>query len=1016
MDMDGKINVNAHGNQSQINANNNYMTELTTTNPFRNRGRGYGPAEIDLEPLFGTQDEQRIMEGFTSASGQVYVGRYGVDGRAGYDDPSDRRDDWSEYQHFGLPFGSFTPATIDGVPGTLGNHYQSSAMDVWGRFSMGWELQNTGAGGFDYQWVGMPIANVATSTLEIEVQNSPYETSFAPGPFAGARDYDNNGFADDALYTPAELQRVLRPNDPDAFLMPERLEANAATTWGNPLNRMMVTTDSYEVPTIFEARKSWYSNPRTSMSSSSLAEKLYEILSSTNNGNVGVPASPQRNEIIRANIANALLPNTLPPEERYRRELLAPEIRRGRPMDINRPFGDGVDNNGNEVVDEVFVSAGQTESTNESILHPVTNVNHQFDHDFDSVTPNDNDAYLARAVFARQLYMLILLTTQWTDRNGDSKVDTSDWFDFNGDGNDNAEDLVDYRRVVAQWCINVVDFRDPDSICTPFEVDLQPWDGWDVDGDLTTDEGANRHVFWGTERPELVITETMAAHDRRTQNTDLDPEGEFINDPGGGDLGSAGGGDIDFDTHLLPVASAFFELYNPWIQNKADQIFPAEFYATRNNRTGVDLQKLSPADNDSPVWRMIASAGDQRELDPDDPSNNESNDVVAVQREIYFVKPGVTELLNTGMAYYPPTNITVNPLEPGRYAVVGSATAEDGNLYQTWFGRRTNANPNADLLLADTRSITLEPLNNNNNGRVTLRQWDPTTNAMVSEVREGIIALPISRYYDTTNNNDVTRSFGLSDPAPMLWYDNVMTTDTTKMIDIRPSIDPASGLPDGFALYDAADTNADVPLYVDSPADRQIPYANNDFNRFLRFDGLHSGYKTIHLQRLANPLEAYDSITNPYLTVDSNAVDLFTFNGVENDADPLNDMELIERFGSFERRDGGDPTDGTVGLAEPGQVVGTDGRYRMLWKNNLSGKHPTPQQVMDDSPTTVGDQHFLSRNFANSLGLMNDAYVTPPTGGNQNMPFAWLQWNNRPYASALELANVPYTSSYWLPR
>ncbi len=33
---------------------------------------------------------------------------------------------------------------------------------------------------------------------------------------------------------------------------------------------------------------------------------------------------------------------------------------------------------------------------------------------------------------------------------------------------------------------------------------------------------------------------------------------------------------------------------------------------------------------------------------------------------------------------------------------------------------------------------------------------------------------------------------------------------------------------------------------------------------------------------------------------------------------------------------------------------------------------------------------------------------------NPPQPFAWLTWNNRPYTSALELANVPHTSSYWL--
>jgi hypothetical protein len=43
---------------------------------------------------------------------------------------------------------------------------------------------------------------------------------------------------------------------------------------------------------------------------------------------------------------------------------------------------------------------------------------------------------------------------------------------------------------LAQYAINVVDFRDADSIMTPFEFDIYPFNasGWNVDGDLTTNE------------------------------------------------------------------------------------------------------------------------------------------------------------------------------------------------------------------------------------------------------------------------------------------------------------------------------------------------------------------------------------------------------------------------------------------------------------------------------------------------------------------------------------------------
>ncbi|MBI3462810.1 MAG: hypothetical protein HY000_07085, partial [Planctomycetes bacterium] len=75
---------------------------------------------------------------------------------------------------------------------------------------------------------------------------------------------------------------------------------------------------------------------------------------------------------------------------------------------------------------------------------------------------------------------------------------------------------------LAQLAVNIVDFRDADSIMTGFEYDRFPGDdtngdgnGWDVDGDLTTNEGAHRGVVWGFERPHIVINETLAYYDTR---------------------------------------------------------------------------------------------------------------------------------------------------------------------------------------------------------------------------------------------------------------------------------------------------------------------------------------------------------------------------------------------------------------------------------------------------------------------------------------------------------------------
>ena len=71
----------------------------------------------------------------------------------------------------------------------------------------------------------------------------------------------------------------------------------------------------------------------------------------------------------------------------------------------------------------------------------------------------------------------------------------------------------------AQWVANIVEFRDSDSTMTPFEFDTNPADGWDVDGNVKTTNDAKpaqRDVVFGCERPEIVIAETCAWEDDTT--------------------------------------------------------------------------------------------------------------------------------------------------------------------------------------------------------------------------------------------------------------------------------------------------------------------------------------------------------------------------------------------------------------------------------------------------------------------------------------------------------------------
>ncbi len=385
-------------------------------------------------------------------------------------------------------------------------------------------------------------------------------------------------------------------------------------------------------------------------------------------------------------------------------QLLPPEVLAGYKMDINRPFGDGRDNNGNGIVDEP-VEAGEpwVDLNGDGVWQPgepfidldgdglfyadkdedgfidrlatrdITGDgvidNNDLEPVLDSLweqqlgTPayvdnvmskdvtgngkfldaNGNgvwdsgetifrdDAHLARQLYARHLYVLMLLLTDEDylapydpfdpSVRGFLRISARELTD-DGRLSDNSqsdraarrEALRRYTcRQIAQWAVNCVDFRDSDACNTPFEFDTNPWDGWNcvnsqdgsvfpLDGDVATDEnhqqvfdwdniGADGHklmtnpiptltdgiqvgnrllpgdttrdVVWGVERPELLISETLAFHDTRLEDrvTTEDKGDNYLSAPG---ASTDRPQDDDLDQRLEPRGSLFVEIYNPW--------------------------------------------------------------------------------------------------------------------------------------------------------------------------------------------------------------------------------------------------------------------------------------------------------------------------------------------------------------------------------------------------------------------------------------------------------------------
>ena len=138
-------------------------------------------------------------------------------------------------------------------------------------------------------------------------------------------------------------------------------------------------------------------------------------------------------------------------------KLVARDLLMGLRMDVNRPFGNSHDDNGNLVVDE----PSEIQSGLETLKW---NPNIRFDHDNDGLVKNNQGNLIdvnpqPRYHFAKQLYILL------------TKLVDGARIDVDGDGEATSRETA---FLLAQWAVNVVDFRDPDAIMTPFEFDLNP--------------------------------------------------------------------------------------------------------------------------------------------------------------------------------------------------------------------------------------------------------------------------------------------------------------------------------------------------------------------------------------------------------------------------------------------------------------------------------------------------------------------------------------------------------------
>jgi hypothetical protein len=615
-----------------------------------------------------------------------------------------------------------------------------------------------------------------------------------------------------------------------------------------------------------------------------------------------------------------------------RPSLLSWDLQLGVKMDINRPFGDGTDNSatsdpGYRVVDEPGEYA--TESQNNVFglagsafaAQALTNGR---DVNGDGTT-DVADQDRARELYARHLYVLAILASEGV------------WGAI--------EDTSAYRRQIAQWAVNVADFRDPDSIMTRFQYDdsFSPATETSLPSSTWTIDEETSPVVWGCERPELLITEALAWRNIRED----------------------GGNQVPHTWTDTGTGGLVFELYHPWTssttEGKRANPLPAELAADTDGKNSryefgstIDLSKNNP--DGQPVFQLVVVDDDASDdvddlrTDPTWPRDGEK----PLRRVIYLGTCDPAELNGLpkdaeGKQHIPRSAAASDPttIQPGQFAIIGGPT-------------KNGAGP---LIL---------PIQNDPNAETA-----------------GLEFL-LDSFSDTEPVEPLQLTDGLAETITAVSADgNALDATNRKTARVLPK-DVADG-PIGALLCVGDATNVDASPSIRLP---RGPTGSPDLNyiRDARFRVL--------LRRLANPLLAYDGKLNPYVTIDSLT---FQDHGVihsgAGSTTPYGSEQLTicstERAASQQPPDGERPINNLWRSADADRQASLDGHLTEYGK--AAAKPPFEHCGRISSQSTI----------RGSLGFLPAQLRIPAEGQNDIPAFPWLTWLNRDFASVHELLLVP---------
>lgn len=999
-DLDGKIQLNAHGNSSTASDPNQRAETVTpgalglaAAGSYLPRGIGFGPADVSF---------LNLLSGDTAAYQSVLQGRYASNfandsGGTAVPGQPNVRDSFSIVKHHGVP-NNYT---------ALGGWYASHP-DVWGR----------GAIVLDHG--GHPTT--AFMGQNNEMLDNPYEMTLSGG-------YDNA----DSPYSIVELEKLLRYHDIDAQLLPCRLCNGAAGTYfagqqgvitGIHTNRERMSGMGSHLPVAGAP------TPTIARASVGIQKTIIDLY---------------RQRLLAGGVTNANLNSEI-----YK--IVPWEFRKGQLLDINRWVGDGFDSNGDNVPDdpaEAFVGENAwVVGSPAGFAGAAAQHTNGLDVNADG-TVDGTDRYWARSLHARHLFCLASL--------------------FLNPGfappcpQETTLSPADHRQLLirrlAQWSVNAVDFRDSDAIMTAFEYDANPWDGWQVDGNPGTDgtagnpeilNGTNyvftnpndRGLVWGTESPDLLITETLAFHDRRVKDTDKAGPMDRKRRPGMG-MGMGMGVDEDLDQFRVPQGSLFIELYSPKNTAARNPRLPRELYDA-NGR--LELARMAPGTMTSParpVWRLALSkitegdgANSPRQpfnmgafpesasFEPGEvsllpPGAGRPSGALPIERYVWFAPPG-GGVPEAAQIFYANSNPV---LEPGQYAMVaprlttylGSCDpdqtgASPGSLWGGNSEQRIQINA-GNIVLYDTA------------GAPTATTPGPNTRPAVPIIAQMPNVTPTGLVGGTPTpwGSQWTVGLNITEPLPSQnYYPEPTAPVMAAGADRSFYDDPEVPLNDGTGFKDKPVEASDETDAVGRPI--------HEYD--MQPTGTYVNAASVFLQRLANPNLPYNPLPpdplydssmpiNPYISVDWATIDATVFTGEE---DTRGNMGMgmggaIDPDDQPGDRPGNPPDQGEpLGTRQRGYPQPSAGVADANWWNPNTEAADVLQAAAAPEPYFRWDYSSTDH----TLPYLNDTVSTPQAGpyiGEPNLTTGmtpqtvpWLTWNNRPYASPFELLVVPSSS------